>query len=164
MRLFRPCARAASVHAVDYRALHARGVKGLIFDLDNTLARWRAGPPREEVRALLARLQREGFRLAVVSNGRLSQRPEVVEFFRQLGIPLVYPARKPLPAGLRRALRALGLPARAVALIGDQLLTDVLGGNLMGLYTILVEPLDRGRESPLTKLNRGLERLLGRGG
>lgn len=162
MSFFRPRSRATSVHAIDYRALRARGVRGLIFDLDNTLARWRAGPPGEEVRALLRRLQQEGFRVAVLSNGRLSQRPEVIQFFQNLGIPVIYPARKPLPGGIRRALQTLGLPPREAALVGDQLFTDVLGGNLAGLFTILVEPLDPGRESPFTKLNRLLERLVGK--
>lgn len=162
MGLLTPRERAPSVHAVDFAALRARGIRGLIFDLDNTLALWRAGPPPPETAELLARLVGEGFRLAILSNGRLAARPNVLRRFEDLGIPVIWPARKPLPFGFKAALAALGTRPAETAMIGDQLLTDILGGNLLGLYTVLVEPLNPRRESSLTKLNRLWERLLRR--
>ncbi|RLE31551.1 YqeG family HAD IIIA-type phosphatase [Candidatus Acetothermia bacterium] len=159
MRPLRPKSEAPSVHAVDYRALWERGLRALIFDLDNTLARWRAGPPADEVLTLLGKLKEQGFKVAVLSNGRLSKRPEVLRSFSELGIPVIWPARKPLPAGFKQALRELAARPGETVMIGDQLFTDVLGGNLVGLYTVLVRPLDPGRESRFTKLNRWLERL-----
>lgn len=160
MKVFQPHSYAPSIHQVDYEALWRRGIRALIFDLDNTLCLWRAGPPDADVRELLKGLIAQGFRVAVLSNGRLSLRPEVVTFFEEMGIPVIWPARKPLPFGFRRALSWLGVPARQAAMIGDQLLTDVLGGNLAGFYTILVAPLDPEKESPFTRLNRILERVL----
>lgn len=159
MNPFRPRARARSVHELDYAALWERGIRALLFDLDNTLGLWRAGPPDVRTAELLRRLSAAGFKLAVISNGRLSQRPEVLDFFRELGIPVIWPARKPLPAGFRHALKVLETVPHETAVIGDQILTDVLGGNLMGLYTILVPPLSP-HESRFTKFNRFLERWL----
>lgn len=159
MKIFRPHSYARSIHDIDYRALWEKGIRAIIFDLDNTLGLWRAGPPSVRTAELLQRLARAGFKLAVVSNGRLSQRPEVLEFFARLGIPVIWPARKPLPGGFRRALNTLGVDSRKAVMIGDQVLTDVLGGNLARLYTILVHPLSP-HESRFTKFNRVLERWL----
>lgn len=159
MNHIRPRARARSIHAIDYQALWEKGIRALLFDLDNTLGLWRAGPPSARTAELLQRLSAAGFKLAVISNGRLCQRPEVLEFFSGLGIPVIWRARKPLPGGFRRALKALGVDPRKAAMIGDQVLTDVLGGNLAGLYTILVQPLSP-HESRFTKFNRLLERWL----
>jgi len=160
MKVFQPHSYVPSIHHVDYEALKRRGIRALVFDLDNTLCLWRAGPPDARVRQLLKELIAQGFRVAVLSNGRLSLRPEVLSFFEEVGIPVIWPARKPLPFGFRRALDKLGVPASQAAMVGDQLLTDVLGGHLAGLYTVLVAPLDPGRESPFTRLNRILERVL----
>src|SRR3989442_557906 len=66
---------------------------------------------------------------------------------------------KPIPWAFRRAMTIMGIPARQTALIGDQLFTDILGGNLVGMYTILVDPLS-SQEFPTTKLVRRLERLV----
>lgn len=162
LRLLRPHEEAPDIFSIDYEALWARGIRGLIFDLDNTLCLWRRGPPDRRTASLLQALRDRGFGLCVLSNGRLSLRPGVLEFFRELGIAVIWPARKPLPGGFRRALALLGLSPRETAVIGDQLLTDVLGGRLLGFYTILVEPL-APEEHPFTRLfSRGLERLLGR--
>ncbi|HAF70937.1 MAG: Uncharacterized protein XD60_0928 [Acetothermia bacterium 64_32] len=162
MRILRPRGFALSVHHIDYEALWGRGIRALIFDLDNTLCLWRAGPPDAGVRGLLEGLIGRGFRVAVVSNGRLSRRPEVVSFFEGIGVPVIWRARKPFPFGFRRVLGLFGVRAGQAAMIGDQVFTDVLGGNLAGLYTILVEPLEPTRESPFTRFNRLLERFIRR--
>ena len=158
MKIFHPRSYAPSIHHIDYEALRRRGIRALIFDLDNTLCLWRAGPPDARVRKLLRELIAQGFRVAVLSNGRLSLRPEVLQEFARLGVPVIWPARKPLPTGFKRALRELKARPEETAIIGDQLFTDVLGGNLAGLHTILVQPLSP-HESRFTKLNRLLERL-----
>lgn len=148
---------------IDYDALRGKGIRGLVFDLDNTLCPWRAPALDGAAVRLLEGLRARGFRLCVLSNGRLKGRGGVVEDLSRRGIPLIYPAGKPLPFGFRRARKRLGLSPTEIAVIGDQLLTDVLGGNLMGFHTILVEPLGP-REHPWTRLvARSLERLLGRG-
>jgi len=77
------------------------------------------------------------------------------------GVVVVTRARKPLRRGFQTALRRLGIAPGQAAMVGDQVLTDILGGKRAGLVTVLVDPLGP-EESRLTKINRRLERLLGR--
>ncbi|MCS7240619.1 MAG: HAD hydrolase-like protein, partial [Candidatus Bipolaricaulota bacterium] len=101
------------------------------------------------------------FQIAVLTNACLPGDSPVRRALAELGIPLFERARKPLPFAFRRALRRLGAKPVEAAVIGDQLLTDVLGGKLAGIYTVLVPPLSP-REARRTKVNRVLERILGR--
>ncbi len=161
-RYLEPRETARDVFSIDYRGLWQLGIRGLIFDLDNTLCLWRQGPPPSETLRFLRDLRRQGFRVCVLSNGHLSSRPEVLSAFSGARIPLIWPARKPLPQGFKRALSVLGTRPEETAVIGDQLLTDILGGNLLGLHTVLVNPLSPV-EHPWTRLfSRTVERFLGR--
>lgn len=146
---------------VDFQGLWKRGILALLLDLDNTLCLWRTGEFPASTAKLLRRLKAQGFRLAVLTNARLPRDSPVRVALAELGIPLFERAKKPLPFGFRRALRHLGVTTKEAAVIGDQLLTDVLGGKLAGLHTVLVPPLSP-REARRTKVNRALERLLGR--
>ncbi|MBC7318051.1 YqeG family HAD IIIA-type phosphatase [Candidatus Bipolaricaulota bacterium] len=161
MRLIKPHEEARSLRQVDWRRLWGRGIRVLLFDLDNTLCLWRTGEFPRATAAFLRKLQGQGFKIAVLTNARLPKDSPVRTALADLGIPLVERARKPLPWGFKRALNLLGAKPGDAAVIGDQLLTDVLGGKLLGLYTVLVPPLS-GREARRTKVNRVLERLLGR--
>ena len=99
-----------------------------------------------------------GFRIVMLSNN-FSER--VAAAGAQLGVSTVPNALKPLPFGFLRALRLLGTPRRQTVVIGDQLFTDMLGGKLLGLGTILTEPLVAS-DFPLTRVLRFLERAVGR--
>jgi HAD superfamily phosphatase (TIGR01668 family) len=93
----------------------------------------------------------------IVSNNR---RTRVSAFASPLSIPFIYRARKPANASFVKALHLLGTSPEQTCVIGDQLMTDVLGGNRMGLYTILVKPISLGDEGFFTKaVNRRLERI-----
>ena len=160
MRLFSPHEEHHSVHDIDYERLRSQGIRGLIFDLDNTLCPWRSPTLGAETRGLLKGLQERGFRICVLSNGDLRKRGGVSGELAELGIPVIFSAHKPLPFGFKRAQKLLGLGAEEVAVVGDQLFTDVLGGNLLGFYTILVFPCS-SREHPWTRyVARSLERFL----
>ncbi len=161
MRLIRPDEQAPSLKQVDFRRLWTRGMRVLLVDLDNTLCLWRTGEFPRPAAALLRRLQGQGFKIAVLTNARLPKDSPVREALASLGIPLRERAKKPWPGAFRSLLRELSAEPKEAAVIGDQLLTDVLGGKLAGLYTVLVLPLSP-REARRTKLNRFLERLLGR--
>ncbi|SDF42030.1 hypothetical protein SAMN04488243_15210 [Thermus arciformis] len=131
--------------------LRARGLKGVILDLDNTLLPYGDEELPEAYRAWLLAL-REAVPVYLLSNA-LPERFARVQ--KALGLPGHAPALKPW-LGFRRALKALGLPAEEVAVVGDQVFTDVLGGNLVGAYTVLVPPL-REREFFYTRFIRMLE-------
>ena len=98
-----------------------------------------------------------GFRLCIASNSD-AERLRPLEAAR--GIPAFPRAGKPLPSGLRRIAREMGAAPDACALIGDQLLTDVLAARLAGMRAVLLEPLDPSREFTGTRVNRVLERIL----
>jgi HAD superfamily phosphatase (TIGR01668 family) len=100
-----------------------------------------------------------GFRIVVFTNN-FGDRAAKIQ--KTIGLPIVFGWVKPFPWGMARALRAIGLPRREVLLFGDQLFTDILGANLSGIDSVLVEPL-AAKDSVWTGLMRKLERLFGRG-
>ncbi|PNY81540.1 YqeG family HAD IIIA-type phosphatase [Deinococcus koreensis] len=138
--------------------LRARGLHGLLIDLDNTLIPY--GSYEERQAAGIIRwardLQRLGTGLYLLSNATGRRAAYWLERLEFNGVGL---AGKPNPRAYRRAVGALGLPPGQVGMVGDQLFTDVLGGNLAGLHTILVRPL-ANNALPHTRLARQLERLV----
>lgn len=156
-KYFRPDLVLPSVLDLDGALLLKTGIRGLLFDLDNTIVRRDARVLEQPVAQRLRDLMAGGFSLAIVSN---NGRARVSSFADELGVPCVSRAVKPLGAGFTRAMRLMGTSGSETAVVGDQIVTDVLGGNLLGLYTILVHPLP-GREFFGTRLvSRPLERLL----
>uniref|UniRef100_A0A831U5P3 YqeG family HAD IIIA-type phosphatase n=1 Tax=Thermus islandicus TaxID=540988 RepID=A0A831U5P3_9DEIN len=131
--------------------LRARGLKGVVLDLDNTLLPYGEEDLSPAYRAWLLELRREA-PIYLLSNA-LPERFARIQ--KRLGLPGHAPALKPW-LGFRRALAALGLPPGEVAVVGDQVFTDVLGGNLVGAYTVLVPPL-KEREFFYTRFIRMLE-------
>ena len=136
--------------------LHNRQRWGLLLDLDNTLLPNDADRFSPEVERWVQEMRTNGIRLCIVSNGSEGRTGRLAD---HLGVPYVARARKPLVRGLRQALRLIDLSPEQAAMAGDQLFTDVWGGNRLGLFTILVKPISP-RESVLTIWKRPLERLL----
>jgi len=128
----------------------------VILDFDNTVLPWGSPTPPAEIEAWVRGLRAAGMAACIVSNN-FSARVRRVGAI--LGVPVVGWALKPVPVGLWRAMAIMGTRRSTTALVGDQLFTDVLGGNLLGLYTILVEPLSAD-EFPTTRLVRRIERLI----
>lgn len=156
LRWLIPSRYAPSILALDPGGLVADGIRGLILDLDNTVVAWNAPAPTETVRQWVGRVRAAGVQMCIVSNN-FSSRTQAVG--RALDVPVVAAAVKPIPWGFRRAMALMGTQASQTALIGDQVFTDILGGNLLGVCTILVEPLST-QEFPTTRLIRRLERLV----
>jgi putative phosphatase len=155
-RWLRPDAEADSIYAIDPSALHARGIRGVILDLDNTIVPWGAWDVPHALGPWIAAARAVDLRLCIVSNNAGAR---VAHLAAALELPAVTGAWKPRRWALRRALGMMGTGPDATALIGDQVFTDVLGGNRLGLHTILVHPQGR-REFPLTRITRLAERLL----
>lgn len=129
-------------------------VAGLLLDLDNTLKDYRAEEVPDHVQSWLGGLRAAGVRSCLLSNGKAAR---IARYGEALAMPYVAEAWKPFPFGCRRGLRALGLPATRVAVVGDQLFADVLAGRLAGLFTVLVRPTSPA-EPWFTRLKRPLER------
>lgn len=157
-RWCRPDIVVASVQEIDPEALRARGIRALLLDLDNTLVMWRSCDLRAEVSAWVERARGAGLRLCIVSNSSSARRVEPVA--QQLGIPYTARAAKPSRRAFRRAAALLGVEPSQAAVVGDQLFTDVLGGNRAGMLTVLVNPINRNREFISTRIMRLVERLV----
>jgi HAD superfamily phosphatase (TIGR01668 family) len=136
----RPHLYLPSVQSVDPRLLRRRGIRGVVLDLDNTLAGWKAPRPTREVKAWVGRLAGHGIGAVILSN---NGRGRVEDFANWLGVPFIPNARKPSRRGFQQAMAVLGTGPATTAVIGDQVFTDILGGNRTGLFTILVTPLTR---------------------
>ncbi len=156
-RLVCPRLYHRSVRDVDLRALKARGIDGLIVDVDNTLVEWNRHEPTDAIRSWFDSVRSAGLRCCIVSNSR--RRERIAAFACFLGVPYVVPAHKPSPTPFRLAMNLIGTGPANTAVIGDQVFTDVLGGNLLGLYTILVSPVG-AREFVGTRLVRRVERAV----
>ncbi len=127
-----------------------------MLDLDNTLVAWGRLDPPDEVVAWLEDLRRSGVPVCLVSN-TLPWRLGAAS--AALGLPAAPGRSKPSADKLRRALRILGTPLGRTAIAGDQLFTDVLAGNRLGVPTILAGPLSP-REPLRARVVRALERLV----
>lgn len=157
LKILYPRMYVSSLLNITPQMLLERGLKGVLFDLDNTIVRRDTDQLSTDVVEWLTELQRAGLRLGIVSN---NSRKRVGGVAGTLGLPAVHRAVKPWVRPFRRALRMLGTEPSETALIGDQIFTDVLGGNLTGLYTILVMPM-KGKEFLGTKLiSRPLEKIV----
>lgn len=136
--------------------LQARGLTGLLLDIDGTLKDFRATEIPRDVQAWLEGMRRAGVRLCLLSNGRNGRIAPLAE---GLGLPFIAQAMKPFPCRCLQALRKLGLAPRETAIAGDQLFADVLVGRWAGLFTILLKPTSWD-EPFYTRIKRPLERWL----
>jgi len=127
-----------TVFDVPYDQLWQNEIRGLIFDLDNTLAPYAESQPSAKTVALIKRLQRIGFKVSLLTNNT-NKRLEL--FSKPLGLPGFANAAKPLTRGVRKAMKQMGTKKGYTAIIGDQILTDVWAGRNAGLKTILVKPI-----------------------
>ncbi|KUK11051.1 MAG: HAD-superfamily phosphatase subfamily IIIA [Clostridia bacterium 41_269] len=153
--LLTPDLKVKSIFDIDLQVLQNKGINSLIIDLDNTITRWNALEVSNEVLSWFERIKEKGFKACLVSNNpgeRVSLIAEV------LGIPSIPKAGKPRRKAFRQALKILESNINETAVIGDQIFTDVLGGNRMGLYTILVEPIS-SHEFIGTKIMRFFEKF-----
>lgn len=154
-RLLCPNLVVDSLFEIDLDALAGQGVRGVIFDLDNTIIPWDSREMDAAIVAWLEDVLARGFKVAIVSN---NWRGRVREIAARFGLPFVSRAYKPAKTGFRRALAELGIEPHEAVVVGDQLFTDVLGGNRMGLMTVWVKPLT-AQEFIGTRIHRRFERL-----
>ncbi|MBM3469415.1 MAG: YqeG family HAD IIIA-type phosphatase [Armatimonadetes bacterium] len=138
LRLLAPRYCVDAVFDLTPSRLRAWGIEALMLDLDNTLVAWGKSEPPEEVLAWLEDLRRSGIPVCLVSN-TLSRRLRAATV--ALELPAAPGRSKPSADKLRRALRILGTSPDRTAMVGDQLFTDVLAGNRLGIPTILTGPL-----------------------
>jgi HAD superfamily phosphatase (TIGR01668 family) len=154
--MFGPDRFAPRLHDISLAELEAVGIRGLIVDLDNTLLGFRETEMAAEHLGWVAEAHDRGMRIVMLSNNFSTR---VTTIAAQIGVESIPNALKPLPFGFVRAVRHLNMPRRAIAVVGDQLFTDVLGGKICGLYTILTEPIE-SKDFPITRMFRFFERMM----
>lgn len=119
--------------------LRRRGITLLLADLDNTLVPYKTPLPTQKLKQWREELAAGGVELFLLSNSRKPGRPK--RFADALGIDFIGHAGKPKGGGFRNAMERTGRTANQTAIVGDQIFTDVLGGTLAGITTILVRPI-----------------------
>lgn len=153
---FIPSEFVKSVFQITPEQLKEQGIKGIITDLDNTLVEWDRPDATPQLVEWFASMQQAGIQVTIVSN---NNELRVKSFADPMQIPFIYKARKPFRKAFLTSLRLMGLKRAEVVVIGDQLLTDVLGGNRLNLHTILVIPVAKS-DGFVTRFNRLVERRI----
>ncbi|HIK16159.1 MAG TPA: YqeG family HAD IIIA-type phosphatase [Leptolyngbyaceae cyanobacterium M33_DOE_097] len=141
--------------------LQQHQLKGLVLDVDETLVPMRASQASEELLPWVQEI-RQVANIWLVSNNISEGR--IGRIAKALEVPYLLGAGKPSRRKLRRAVEAMQLPVEQVAMVGDRLFTDVLAGNRLGMFTILVEPMvfeDVVKRSRTFAFEVWLSRLLG---
>lgn len=155
MQLLKPDYIATSLHEIDLDVLRQKQIRGIIFDLDNTIIAWDSPNMQPEITDWIQSLLNQNYRICLLSNNMPRRVKEIADY---LGVPYVPRAYKPVKTGFRRAITELGLNPEEIAVIGDQLFTDILGGNRLNLFTIWVSPLSKN-EFFGTKITRKIEQF-----
>lgn len=156
MALFKPRKRIGKMIDITPDLLHAAGVKALLLDIDNTMTTHNNPVPADGVVEWIDKMKSVGFKMMVVSNNNGER---VRKFSELVGLEFEGAAKKPLPSGFKRACERLEIQPKEAAVVGDQIFTDILGGNLMGAYTVLTVPYQL-ESSKLFKIKRSFERLV----
>lgn len=150
-----PSRKVDTVFQIPLEELWSQGIRGIITDLDNTLVGARVALATPELAEWLKNVQQRGFQIVIVSN---NNRTRVSAFAEPVLLPFIHSARKPSNRSFLRAMEQMKLRPDQIVVVGDQMLTDVLGGNRLGLHTILVKPIAAEDEGFFTRVNRRIER------
>ena len=119
--------------------LHTMQVRAILLDVDNTLSHHGSQTPFAGSIQWVNEMREAGFQLIIVSNNTQAR---ITPFAGQFDLPFIWRACKPLPIGYVKAAKRLGVRHRETVIIGDQVYTDVVGANLIGMRSILVEPVE----------------------
>ncbi len=131
-----------STYEIDFEGWKEKGIRGVIFDIDNTLTCHDA-PDDGRARKLFARLHAMGMKTCLLSNNK---EPRVSSFAGQVDSPYIFKAGKPGVKSYNKAMEIMGTGRDNTLFVGDQLFTDIYGANLAGIYGILVKPMNPKEE------------------
>lgn len=152
---FFPDRTEASTYDIDFEALYKDGIRGLLFDIDNTLVPHGA-PADRRAEALFERLKAIGFKCCLISNNKEAR---VQMFNKNIKVNYIYNAHKPSRTGYERAMKLMGTNRSNTVFIGDQLFTDVYGAKRAGISNILVSPIHPKEEIQIV-FKRKLEKIV----
>ena len=135
--LLKPDVKFHGITDITVEALEKFGIKALLLDVANTMSTHHGTVLTDGLCEWIAAMHQSGIKLMVLSN---SKRRRIEPFANRIGLPFISLGCKPLPTGYLRGVKALGEKRKNTAIVGDQIFTDVLGGNIVGVKTVLLTP------------------------
>ena len=154
--LFKPDIKLRGITDITVELLNKYDIKALLLDVDNTMSTHHGTILTDGLMDWIANMQSNGIKLMVLSN---SKKARIKPFAARIGLPFISLGCKPMPSGYLRGAKALGEKRKNIAIVGDQMFTDVLGGNVVGVKTILLTPI-KPEDGWSFKLRRRLEKIL----
>ena len=154
--LLKPKIKLNRVTDISAPILKKHGIKALILDVDNTLSTHHGEVLTDGLEDWLQKMKKNGVKLVILSN---SKQTRVEPFANKINLPFISMGLKPLPFKFSSARKLLGTKRRETAIVGDQIFTDTLGGNLYGVTTILLDPI-KLESSKSFKFKRKIERAV----
>ena len=152
MNYFYPDVYQKSIYTINYDKLKENGIKCLLFDLDNTIASYEEVKPNSKQLMLNEKLTKMGYKIYIISNNRIKRVKEFVETFKVKDYLTL--ARKPFTKRVCAFIKKNNLNKDEIVMIGDQLLTDIVCANKIGVTNILVKSISRKTERWYTRINR----------
>ncbi|MCI8615096.1 YqeG family HAD IIIA-type phosphatase [Parablautia intestinalis] len=152
---FYPDVYISSTYKIDFDEYYRQGYRGIIFDIDNTLV-IHGAPADKRSAELIEKLHNMGFQILFLSNNK---EPRVKMFSDAVKGKYIFKAGKPGKKGYLQAMEMLGTDKRTTLFVGDQLFTDVWGARNTGIFSILVQPIDKKEEIQIV-LKRYLEKAV----
>ncbi|MCL1804440.1 MAG: YqeG family HAD IIIA-type phosphatase [Clostridiales bacterium] len=156
MKFLKPDLDVGRLGDIDVSDIYDKGIRCIFADLDNTIALWRRPELTGEAAAFVAAAREKGISVVIFTNAKEDRAREAAW---EAGLAYYALARKPFPFKYHKAIAELGYRKSEVLAVGDQIFTDVLGGNLAGCTTALTSPLS-GNEFAGTKALRFAEKLI----
>lgn len=145
-----------SVRDISIEYLKKNQITGIVLDVDNTLIDYYKVFP-DGTKEWVAQLKKHGMKFCILSNS--NKIAKVKEVAKQIDVPYFYFAKKPLKIGFRKAQKLLNIESKNIAVIGDQIMTDILGANRCNMFSILVKPI-KEKDILITKIKRPIEDLI----
>ena len=140
MDKFIPDMYQKSIYHIDYDKLYEDGIRCLLFDLDNTCVPYKDREPNKKLKELFDNLRDDGFKVIIFSN---ASKKRISPFKKYLNVDCSASSRKPFSGKFLKIMKLFKYQLHEVAIVGDQLFTDIYGGNRVGIKTILVNPMSK---------------------
>jgi len=156
MEKYIPDIYVKSIYYIDYEKLKERGIKCILFNLDNTIAPLSIKKPNKKIKDHFQKLKNMGFKLIIFAN---SGKTRLKPFKEELEVDCAFSCKKPMRKKFDLILKEYKYNISEVVIVGDNIITDVLGGNKVGITTILVNPISN-KEKFVTKLCRICEKKI----
>ena len=145
-----------SVKDISIDLLNKNNIKGLILDVDNTLISLDKKMPAG-VSDWVKNMKNSGIKICILSNSNKLNKVEAVA--KILEVPYIFFGKKPLKSGFLRAKNLLKLENENIAVVGDQIFTDVIGANRCNMFSILVKPIEE-KDYLITRIKRPIEKII----